>query len=610
MKFGRSWIDEALHTPEAWVRRLREGDGEHGEERELWEREAWTRWRGQERPVVVARTVAGPVELGRGVVWIYPLHTGLQRMRELHLRVVAPERAVSLAAVQDQGGAGARALHQRAVASALATLRVASDAELAELCRGVFGYARSVGSSDGIESVLLSCIVAAGRLGTPLARSGLETWRLVGPPRQLGAGLAQTPVLDASASLVSFIGPDELAAFGRGVDAVTGGPAAPGTGGGLTGVPGRGPGGGDPAADNDKDGTCMAVLTIAGGILGAVGGGILGYSAPGSSAGSGAQGVGATGGAATGMLGGASGGQALGQVLCGNATQAGTGGTGGSTGGAGGSGGSGGSAGAGGPSGGSEGGGGGEQGGEQPGYNDGFAAGWAAVTGSSTSQGSTVSAGWSQGFADGYAAAAAMATLPTSGGSGSGSGDGGSGQGTGGGSGEGTGGSGEGTGGSGEGTGGSGEGTGGGSGEGTGGSGEGTGGSGEGTGGSGTGSGSTPAPDDDTGSSDREGGSALITPTSAGGPGVTALISQLAGGDSYLISGLGQRRTGGHPGTGPDDRTPSDEGGGGNDGEGSRTIPLGAHISATVPPERDPELNPHALNGLVAAVQAFIGAVQ
>jgi hypothetical protein len=204
-------------------------------------------------------------------------------------------------------------------------------------------------------------------------------------------------------------------------------------------------------------------------------------------------------------------------------------------------------------------------------YNDGFAAGWASVTGSNVAPGATVSSGWMSGYADGAAAAAAMPVVAPASGDTAPSTD------------------------------------------------PTTGSepttpeaptsssdptpSNEPTEGGGTppSSASTPQPDGD--GDDGEGSKNYLrnVPT---GPGVAGLVTSLAGGKSFLVSGVGQATGGGGvaPGVGPDDRTPSDEGGG--DGNEGRHIPLGANISIPVP--RDPELDPHAMGGLANAVARVI----
>jgi hypothetical protein len=513
----------------------------------------------------IAHTATGPIYSRPGIVMMYPLQTGLQRMRELHRRVVEPTRAVSLVAAQRHNSAGARALHQRAVASALATLQVASNAERLALCRSVFDFAHFAGSSDGIESMLLSCIVTSSRLGSsPLTRAGLNAWRHVGQPTYLGAGFTRTPVLDVSASLISFLSRDDLNVFGASVGSVI--PTANGEGvafgGGMSGVTrGDGPPGLAPGvanSDRDQDRGCIVGFTVVGTALGLVGGFLIGSATAGSDASGLKQGTVTGGTSLLGVVSGAGGGLAFGQAVCGNAapttpaanTPAPTDNTGETT------------------TGSSE---------DQTNYNDGFAAGWAAVTGSTVAPGATVSTSWMNGYADGAAAAAAMPVVapavdpnaptdptttdptptsdpttsdptpstgptdPTSGDPTPSDGDGG---------------------------------------------------------GPPPSAAGTPQPDGD-GGDDGEGSRSYLhsVPT---GPGMSGLVTTLAGGRSFIVGAVGQAPGGVSPGLGPDGRTPNDGDGGGGDDNQGRRLPLGANIS--IPTPRDPELDPHARAGLAAAV--------
>ncbi|HEV2639095.1 MAG TPA: hypothetical protein VGX23_28380 [Actinocrinis sp.] len=504
----------------------------------------------------IAHTATGPIYLQSGIVWMYPLMTGLHRMRELHVRAVYPEHPVSLASVRRLNRHGARALHQRAVTAALATFRAASDADRQELCRGVFHYARSVGGSDGIESVLLSAIVSANRLSPRLAAAGLEIWQQVGAPAHLGGGLSLTPVLDTSAGVVSFLSQADLAGFGADLSVQTGmGPARAGGPGAL------GAGGSEAAAD--KDSTCVGIVAIGLGILGAVGGVLVTNAAMGSSTSTSTRNSGDVGAGIGGSIAAGGVGLALGQQLCGDAAPGGFGnGPATSTYG---------------PSGSGQ-----DTSGtttdtsDQAGYNEGFGDGWAAATNSPGGDAPTVGAGYSQGFVDGYAAASAAATVApgdsapagttvvdgSSGTSGSGSDD----------------------------------------------TNQGTPTDGTPTDSTPTGDGPTPTsagtpdPDGDGGGSDdHEGASAVPTRGSATGPGLTGTLTRLTGGDSFALPGLGQSRGtsgglgAGVPGVvtghGPDDR---DTGDGPDDTDGGGSLALGGHISIDLPAGRDPELNPHA----------------
>jgi hypothetical protein len=494
--------------------------------------------------------------------------------------------------VQRQSGAGARALHQRAVASALATLQVASNADRLALCRGVFDFANSAGSGDGIESMVLSCIVTSSRLGSSsLTRLGLNTWRRLGQPAHLGAGFTQTPVLDVSASLVSFLGRGDLNAFSASLGGVI--PTANGGGValGVGVIPGAAPQGGVPGlapgvANSDQDRSCLTGFMAVGGAVGLVGGLFVGSATAGTGASDGKRDSTTVGTAALGLVAGISGGLAFGQAVCGNAapttpqsnTPAPSNDTGDTTTGP-------------------------TQ--DDTNYNDGFAAGWASVTGSTVAPGATVSSSWMNGYADGAAAASLMPVVaPVASSSGTSQTDpvttpddplqtvdmttvntdttttdptpaptsGGSDPTT----------------------------------DPT--TGEPTVPDNDPTPSDGDGppptSAATPQPDGD-GGDDGEGSKSYLhsVPT---GPGVAGLFTALAGGKSFIVGGIGQAPGGaGSPGLGPDGRTPNDGDGGGSDDNQGHRIPLGANIS--IPTPRDPELDPHARAALAAAVARAMG---
>ncbi len=308
----------------------------------------------------------------RGIAVFHTVPGALRMMRELHRRASGSKRGVLLKSVQLLEPWQAKILYERAVPCALATLQASSRLARINLCSSIFDFVRGSQSVEGLESLMLSAIVATRYEEPRIAEDGLALWRRMAASAFKASPKETTPVIDVEKNQISFLNPAQLAASLK--EAPVGGE-----------IFGNLPGFGEDASDGSNQ-SCVSNVTIAGTILGGVGGTATGVLA-GVAAGPIGIIVGAIGGLIVGLLGGAQGGQSLGTaVICTNTapgTQDGIAWV---------------------------------MGGEAPpatndqGYGEGFAAGFNAATGGGPSPaGYGTQAG--QGFADGYAVGSGIASL-------------------------------------------------------------------------------------------------------------------------------------------------------------------------------------------------------
>jgi hypothetical protein len=312
----------------------------------------------------------GNIAFSRGIAIFHTVPGALKRMRDLHRRASGSDRVVTLRNVRRLEPWQAKILYERAVPCALATLQVSSPLARMEMCGSIFQFARSSKALDGLESILLSAIVAANHHEPRLAQVGLDVWRELAVTANLKSRQKTLPVIDVVSGQISFVSGAHLAAIAEETVASQIASKLPGFG---------------TDDENETDKSCVKVVTVTGTVLGALGGAALGAAA-GAALGPAGAVIGGIGGFITGALTGGSGGKDIGEgAICTNTSPGSSGehgidwvmrGGDGST--------------------------------ETPpvddGYGAGFAAGWAQSTGAAAPSAQRGGAGFDQGFADGVAA--------------------------------------------------------------------------------------------------------------------------------------------------------------------------------------------------------------
>jgi hypothetical protein len=265
------------------------------------------RWGGPiTRPIQVGRH--GSIRFSRGLAVFHTVPGALRIIRELHRRALGSKRTVSLRSVRLLEPWQAKILYERAVPCALATLQVSSRLARIDLCSGIFDFVRSSQSVDGLESLVLSAIVATRHEEPRVAEAGVALWRRLAA----SASKEVTPVIDVGRNQISFLTPGQLGASTKEASV-------------TNQIFGNLPGWGEDASAGSNQ-SCISNYTTAGTILGGVGGvagGILAGVAVGAGAGPigiiGGAIIGGIGGFIVGLLGGAQGGQSFGtSVICTN----------------------------------------------------------------------------------------------------------------------------------------------------------------------------------------------------------------------------------------------------------------------------------------------------
>jgi hypothetical protein len=307
----------------------------------------------------------------RGLVIFHTIPGALRLMHQLHKRASDSTWSSKTGGARGLEPVQAGILHERAVGCALATLQVSSRPARIGLCNSIFDFVRSSRSVDGLESMVLSAIVAVKDDEPRLAEAGLALWRQTAPaaPKSRRRSL---PIIDVNSARISFLTPAQISSLTQDVS------VAGNIGSYLPGL-------GDNASANDSNQDWLVAWTVASALIGGA-----------ASAAATSDGARYSKGLIIGLgprgfvlrLGsGGQGGGSLGQAICTN-TSPGV------------------------PSGMNDVLFGGEASpSEDRGYDAGFAAGWAQALGGTSDSSERPWAQLSRGFADGYATAQGVANL-------------------------------------------------------------------------------------------------------------------------------------------------------------------------------------------------------
>ena len=309
----------------------------------------------------------GRITFTHGVAVFHTVRGALRLIDGLYRRAWGGKGDVSLRSVRLLESWQAKILYERAIPCALATLQVSSPFARIELCSGIFEFVRGLRSLDGLESLMLSAILAARYHEPRVAEVGMALWRRLAGRALPKSSKEVTPVIDVGRGQMSFLTGAQLAASIG--EAPVGGEIF----GGL-------PGFGSDASDASSQG-CIKAWTVAGLVVAGIAGGAAAYGATEAAKGKTWEvTVDVTGGIVVAGLGGAQGGQSLGTAFCTNTSPAVPDGIAGVLLGEG-------------PAPSTT---------DDQGYNAGFQAGYAAARGDTTT-GPGPGAQYGQGFADGYA---------------------------------------------------------------------------------------------------------------------------------------------------------------------------------------------------------------